>query len=66
VLLCRRHHRINTYAPRPAWKLLPDERLIVRTPSGIYPATVPPGWTYDTKPELPWLDELAPAEPMLT
>jgi hypothetical protein len=64
--LCRRHHRIKTFARGWHFELLPDGRLIVRTPSGIYRTTVPPGWTFDTEPDPPWLDELAPPEPMLT
>jgi hypothetical protein len=64
--LCRRHHRIKTFARGWSFELLPDGRLIVRTPSGISRATVPPGWTYDAEPDPPWLDDLAPPEPMLT
>ena len=64
--LCRRHHRIKTFARGWAFELLSDGRLIVRTPSGIYRTTVPPGWTNDREPDPPWLDQLAPPEPMLT
>jgi hypothetical protein len=64
--LCRRHHRIKTFARGWHFELLADGRLIVRTPSGIYRATVPPGWAYDTEPDPPWLDDLAPPHPMLT
>jgi hypothetical protein len=64
--LCRRHHRIKTFARGWHFELLPDGRLIVRTPSGIYRTTVPPGWCFDAEPDPPWLEELAPPEPMLT
>jgi hypothetical protein len=64
--LCRRHHRIKTFARGWHFELLPDGRLIVRTPSGIHRTTTPPGWTLDAEPDPPWLDDLAPPEPMLT
>jgi hypothetical protein len=64
--LCRRHHRIKTFARGWHFGLLPDGRLIVRTPSGVYRTTVPPGWCFDAEPDPPWLEELAPPEPMLT
>jgi hypothetical protein len=64
--LCRRHHRIKTFARGWHFELLPDGRLIVRTPSGVYRTTVPPGWCFDAEPDPPWLDDLAPPEPMLT
>jgi hypothetical protein len=64
--LCRRHHRIKTFARGWHFELLPDGRLIVRTPSGVYRTTVPPGWCFDAEPDPPWLEELAPPEPMLT
>jgi hypothetical protein len=64
--LCRRHHRIKTFARGWHFELLPDGRLIVRTPSGVYRTTAPPGWFLDAEPDPPWLDDLAPPEPMLT
>jgi hypothetical protein len=64
--LCRRHHRIKTFARGWHFELLPDGRLIVRTPSGVYRMTRPPGWCYDAEPDPPWLDDLAPPDPMLT
>ena len=64
--LCRRHHRIKTFARGWHFELLPDGRLIVRTPAGVYRTTVPPGWCFDAEPDPPWLEELAPPEPMLT
>ena len=64
--LCRRHHRIKTFARGWHFQLLPDGRLIVRTPSGISRLTRPTGWCYAVEPEPPWLEELAPPDPMLT
>ncbi|TFV47794.1 HNH endonuclease signature motif containing protein [Blastococcus sp. TF02A_35] len=62
--LCRRHHRIKTFASGWHFELLDDGRLIVRTPSGVSRTTVPPGWCFDAEPDPPWLDETAPPDPM--
>jgi hypothetical protein len=64
--LCRRHHRIKTFARGWNFELLPNGWLIVRTPSGVSRLDRPPGWCYDTEPAPPWLDDLAPPDPMLT
>ncbi|HYH24490.1 MAG TPA: HNH endonuclease signature motif containing protein [Blastococcus sp.] len=61
--LCRRHHRIKTFARDWHFHLLPDGRLIVRTPSGISRLTRPPGWCHEPEPDPPWLDEQAPPDP---
>ncbi|RBY83325.1 HNH endonuclease signature motif containing protein [Blastococcus sp. TF02A-26] len=61
--LCRRHHRIKTFARGWAFTLLPDGRLVVRTPSGVTRTTRPPGWAHDPEPDPPWLDETAPPDP---
>jgi hypothetical protein len=60
--LCRRHHRIKTFARGWRFELLEDGRLIVRTPSGVARETRPPGWCYDPEPDPPWLDEEAPPD----
>ncbi len=60
--LCRRHHRIKTFARGWSFELLDDRRLIVRTPSGVSRMSVPPGWCYDVEPDPPWLDEEAPPD----
>jgi hypothetical protein len=60
--LCRRHHRIKTFARGWHFELLTDGRLIVRTPSGVSRTTRPPGWCYDPEPDPPWLDEEAPPD----
>ncbi|WP_456580992.1 HNH endonuclease signature motif containing protein [Blastococcus sp. SYSU DS0510] len=62
--LCRRHHRIKTFARGWSFTLLPDGRLVVRTPSGVSRTTRPPGWYHDPEPEPPWLDDLAPPDPL--
>jgi hypothetical protein len=41
--LCRRHHRLKTFAPGWRFVLTPDGRLDVTTPSGITRTTRPPG-----------------------
>ena len=41
--LCRRHHRLKTFAPGWRFVLTPDGRLRVTTPSGITRTTRPPG-----------------------
>jgi hypothetical protein len=41
--LCRRHHRLKTFAPGWRFVLTPDGRLEVTTPSGITRTTRPPG-----------------------
>ncbi|WP_051684373.1 HNH endonuclease signature motif containing protein [Blastococcus sp. URHD0036] len=61
--LCRRHHRIKTFARGWAFTLLPDGRLVVRTPAGVTRTTRPPGWAHDPEPDPPWLDETAPPDP---
>jgi hypothetical protein len=60
--LCRRHHRIKTFARGWSFELLADRRLIVRTPSGVSRVSVPPSWCYDAEPDPPWLDEEAPPD----
>jgi hypothetical protein len=60
--LCRRHHRIKTFARGWRFELLADGRLIVRTPSGVSRTTWPPGWCRDEEPDPPWLDEEAPPD----
>jgi Domain of unknown function (DUF222) len=60
--LCRRHHRIKTFASGWHFELLADGRLSVRTPSGVSRMTRPPGWCYDPEPDPPWLDEEAPPD----
>jgi hypothetical protein len=49
--LCRRHHRIKTFARGWHFELLADGRLIVRTPSGVSRITRPPGWCEDPESE---------------
>ena len=60
--LCRRHHRIKTFARGWRFELLGDGRLVVRTPSGVSRTTWPPGWCFDPEPDPPWLDEEAPPD----
>lgn len=60
--LCRRHHRIKTFARGWRFDLLADGRLVVRTPSGVSRITRPPGWSYDPEPDPPWLEEEAPPD----
>jgi hypothetical protein len=60
--LCRRHHRIKTFARGWHFELLADGRLIVRTPSGVSRVTRPPGWSFDPEPDPPWVDEEAPPD----
>ncbi|MCA0146738.1 HNH endonuclease signature motif containing protein [Blastococcus sp. LR1] len=62
--LCRRHHRLKTFARGWHFELLDDGRLIVRTPTGVERTTSPPGWCYDAEPDPPWLHEQAPPDPM--
>jgi len=62
--LCRRHHRIKTFARGWSFTLLPDGRLVVRTPSGVSRTTRPPGWCHDPEPVPPWLEDLAPPDPL--
>ncbi|WP_089305500.1 HNH endonuclease signature motif containing protein [Geodermatophilus pulveris] len=64
--LCRRHHRIKTFARGWSFTLLPDGRLVVRTPSGVSRSTSPPGWCHDPEPDPSWLDDLAPPDPLRT
>ncbi|WP_139220471.1 HNH endonuclease signature motif containing protein [Trujillonella endophytica] len=61
--LCRRHHRIKTFARDWTFTLLPDGRLVVRTPAGVTRTTSPPGWHHDPPPDPPELDETAPPDP---
>ena len=60
--LCRRHHRIKTFARGWRFELLGDGRLVVRTPSGVSRVTGPPGWCHDPEPEPPWLEEEHPPD----
>ena len=62
--LCRRHHRIKTFARGWSFTLLPDGRLVVRTPSGISRTTRPPGWCHDPEPDPPWLEDRDPPDPL--
>ncbi|MGR7025111.1 DUF222 domain-containing protein [Geodermatophilus sp. URMC 62] len=41
--LCRRHHRLKTFAPGWRFRMSPDGVLTVTTPSGITRTTRPPG-----------------------
>ena len=63
--LCRRHHRIKTFARDWYFQLLADGRLIVRTPSGVSRITRPPGFCEDVEPDPPWLDEEAPPDVLI-
>jgi hypothetical protein len=60
--LCRRHHRIKTFATGWHFELLADGTLLVRAPSGVSRVTRPPAWTWDPEPDPPWLDEEAPPD----
>jgi hypothetical protein len=60
--LCKKHHRIKTFAPGWSFTLLRDGTLVVRTPAGITRRTRPPGWYPDPEPDPPWLDEQAPPD----
>jgi hypothetical protein len=60
--LCRRHHRIKTFARDWFFHLLADGSLVVRTPSGVSRVTRPPGWCDEAEPDPPWLDEEAPPD----
>jgi hypothetical protein len=60
--LCRRHHRIKTFARGWRFDLLDDGRLIVRTPSGVSRETRPPGWCHEPEPEPPELEEEHPPD----
>jgi hypothetical protein len=61
--LCQRHHRIKTFAAGWHFALLPNGRLVVRTPAGITRTTDPPGWYHHPEPDPPWLDDTAPPDP---
>ena len=60
--LCRRHHRIKTFAPGWSFLLLADGRLAVRTPSGVTRISAPPGTFADDEPDPPWLEEQHPPD----
>ena len=62
--LCRRHHRIKTFASGWHFELLDDGQLLVRAPSGVSRVTRPPGWSWDPEPDPPWLDEEALPDPL--
>ncbi|MCA0145717.1 HNH endonuclease signature motif containing protein [Blastococcus sp. LR1] len=52
--LCRRHHRLKTFAPGWRFEMTPDGALSVTTPSGITRTTRPPGyWAAMGYPEPP-------------
>jgi hypothetical protein len=63
--LCRRHHRIKTFARGWSFTLLHDGRLVVRAPSGVSRVTWPPGWWSGTVPDPPEREEEAPPDPLL-
>jgi hypothetical protein len=63
--LCRRHHRIKTFARDWFFQLLADGSLIVRTPSGVSRITRPPGLCEEAEPDPPWLDEEAPPDVLI-
>ena len=44
--LCRRHHRVTTFAPGWRFLLTADGRLRVTTPSGVTRTTRPPGLSH--------------------
>jgi hypothetical protein len=64
--LCRRHHRLKTFAEGWRFALSPDGVLSVTTPSGITRITRPPGWFPPGGPGLPppdppwWADDPPP------
>jgi hypothetical protein len=60
--LCRRHHRIKTFATEWHFQLLSGGQLLVRAPSGVSRVTRPPGWTWELEPDPPWLQEEAPPD----
>ncbi|TQN42040.1 hypothetical protein FHU33_1432 [Blastococcus colisei] len=62
--LCRRHHRIKTFAPGWHFELLADGSVIVRTPSGVSRESRPPAWCEDPEPDPPWLEETSPPDPL--
>ncbi|MGY1804990.1 HNH endonuclease signature motif containing protein [Blastococcus sp. SYSU D00922] len=62
--LCRRHHRIKTFAPGWGFELLADGSVVVRTPSGVSRVTRPTGQGELPEPDPPWVDELAPPHPL--
>ncbi|MCW2684079.1 MAG: endonuclease [Blastococcus sp.] len=62
--LCRRHHRIKTFARGWQFDLLTDGRLVVRTPSGVSRITWPSGSCLDPEPDPPWTVEEAPPDPL--
>jgi len=63
--LCRRHHRIKTFARDWYFQLLADGSLVVRTPSGVSRITRPTGWCDLIEPDLPWHDEEAPPDVLI-
>ncbi|WP_116452936.1 HNH endonuclease signature motif containing protein [Blastococcus litoris] len=62
--LCRRHHRIKTFAPGWGFELFADGSVVVRTPSGVSRMSRPAGSSELGEPDPPWLEELAPPDPM--
>lgn len=62
--LCRRHHRIKTFAPGWHVELLADGTVLVRTPSGVSRISRPAGMCDDPEPDPPWLEETAPPDPL--
>lgn len=62
--LCRRHHRIKTFAPGWGFDLLADGSVVVRTPSGVARVSRPAGSSEPPEPDPPWLAKLAPSRPL--
>ena len=49
--LCRRHHRLKTFAPGWSFTMDDDGVLTVTTPSGVTRVTRPPGLVSSTEPD---------------
>ncbi|MCF6742959.1 HNH endonuclease, partial [Blastococcus sp. KM273128] len=61
--LCRRHHRLKTFAPGWTHTLDADGVLTVTTPTGVTRTTRPPGYRVLTTPPQPPPQPADPAEP---